>query len=321
MQCVGWIRVAAILAMSFAAHCATAATTSLRIGYQKSSVTLALARHNGDIEKFFPGVNVKWAEFPSGPPLLEALGAGRLDLGMTGDAPPVFAQANASPIVYIGVEPPKPESSGILVRADGNVAGLSTLKGKRVAFQVGSSAHFLVLSALASANLKYSDITPVQLSPADARAAFSRGDVDAWAIWDPYFASAERSVPNRVLTTGKGLSDNNSFYLASRAFATTEPTAVDTFLAALNAARQFRNDHAEETVHIVSTSTGLDDATSAIFVARNPKGPVTPLTPEVVAGQQRVADAFFAAGLIPRAVHVDDIVWPKTAATKTSPKD
>lgn len=312
----GWIRSALAIAALLFTHWATAAPAELRIGYQKSSVTLALARHNNDIERSFSGTKITWAEFPSGPPLLEALGAGRLDVGMTGDAPPVFAQANASPIVYIGVEPPKPESSGILVQPDGGIVDLRGLKGKRVAFQVGSSAHFLVLNALASAHLQYSDIKPVQLSPADARAAFSRGDVDAWAIWDPYFASAERSVPNRVLTTGQGLSDNNSFYLASRAFATADPTSVDTFLAALNVARQFRNDHADETVRIVAASTGLDDATSTVFVARNPKGSVTPLSSAVIAGQQRVADAFFAAGLIPRAVRVEDIVWPNTAAAK-----
>jgi len=47
------------------------------------------------------------------------------------------------------------------------------------------------VKALEKAGVKYSEIEPVFLAPADARAAFERGAVDAWVIWDPFQAAAE----------------------------------------------------------------------------------------------------------------------------------
>src|SRR5437667_6407 len=83
----------------------------------------------------------------------------------------------------------------------------------RIGFQKGSSAHYLVLRALEKAALRWADITPLYLAPSDARAAFEKGALDAWGIWDPYYAAAEIDGHARVLTTGQGLSSNNSFYL------------------------------------------------------------------------------------------------------------
>ncbi|MDO1747294.1 sulfonate ABC transporter substrate-binding protein, partial [Escherichia coli] len=86
------------------------------------------------------------------------------------------------------------------------------------ALQKGSSSHYLLVQAVRKAGLKWSDITPIWLTPADARAAFQKGAVDAWAIWDPYYASAQLEDQARVLASGKGLSPNYTFYLAAPNF-------------------------------------------------------------------------------------------------------
>ena len=156
-------------------------------------------------------------EFPAGPQILEALAVGGLDFGFTGDTPPVFAQAAGKDIWYAGLEPPKPASSAILVPADSPIRTLADLKGRRIGFQKGSSAHFLVVRGVEKGGLQWSDITPVYLTPSDGRAAFERGALDAWGIWDPYYAAAEIDGRARVLSTGVGLTSNNSYYLASRA--------------------------------------------------------------------------------------------------------
>ncbi|WP_163491304.1 ABC transporter substrate-binding protein, partial [Escherichia coli] len=88
----------------------------------------------------------------------------------------------------IGAEPPKPKAEVILVAQGSPIHNVAELKGKKVAFQKGSSSHNLLLRALQLAGLKFSDIQPVYLAPADARAAFQQGNVDAWAIWDPYYS-------------------------------------------------------------------------------------------------------------------------------------
>jgi sulfonate transport system substrate-binding protein len=280
----------------------------LRIGYQKSSVNLVVARQRGLIEARLPGAALSWVEFPAGPQILEALAAGSLDLGFTGDTPPVFAQAAGRDIRYLGLEPPKPASSAILVPPDSALRGLADLKGRRVAFQKGSSAHYLVLRAVQKAGLAWPDIEPVYLAPSDARAAFERGAVDAWGIWDPYYAAAEVGSRARVLATGVGLTSNNSFYLGSPALA-QRPAAVRALFAALSEADAWTHAHVPETAKLFAEATGVPLAGAIRFLGRRRSGPVAALSAADVADQQRVADAFAGLGLVPRAPRVADIVW------------
>ena len=209
-----------------AAAKAEKAPEQLRIGYQKAAVNLVVLKQKGVLEKRFPNTRIGWVEFPAGPQLLEALSVGSLEFGLTGDSPPVFAQAAGKDLLYVGVEPPKPDSSAILVLGDSPIRSLAELKGKKIALQKGSSSHYLLVRAVDKAGLKWSDIQPIYLAPADARAAFERKSVDAWAIWDPFYAAIELAIKPRVLATGRELSSNNSFYLASRPFTTQHDTAA-----------------------------------------------------------------------------------------------
>lgn len=163
---------------------------ALRIGYQKGSVSMVLAKSHHLLEQRYPNTKITWVEFPAGPQLLEALNVGSIDLGSTGDIPPIFAQAAGADLVYIGSEPPKPKAEVLLVAENSPIKSVADLKGHKVAFQKGSSSHNLLLRALQKAGLKFTDIQPVYLTPADARAAFTQGNVDAWAIWDPYYSAA-----------------------------------------------------------------------------------------------------------------------------------
>ena len=281
----------------------------LRIGYQKAAVNLVVLKQKGVLEKRFPNTRIGWVEFPAGPQLLEALSVGSLEFGLTGDSPPVFAQAAGKDLLYVGVEPPKPDSSAILVLGDSPIRSLVELKGKKIALQKGSSSHYLLVRAVDKAGLKWNDIQPIYLAPADARAAFERKSVDAWAIWDPFYAAIELAIKPRVLVTGRDLSSNNSFYLASRPFATQYAPALAALLEELTRADALVQGHRAEAIKLVSDFSGLDAGVVSLFMQRRPASPVGPLNAASIADQQRVADAFLRLGLIPRAVKVADIVW------------
>ena len=148
--------------------------------------------------------------------MLEALNVGSIDLGSTGDIPPIFAQAAGADLLYVGVEPPKPKAEVILVPENSPIKTVADLKGHKVAFQKGSSSHNLLLRSLQKAGLQFTDIQPAYLTPADARAAFQQGNVDAWAIWDPYYSAALLQGGVRVLGDGTNLNQTGSFYLAAR---------------------------------------------------------------------------------------------------------
>jgi sulfonate transport system substrate-binding protein len=287
---------------------ARAAGAELRIGYQKSSVNLMVTRERRLLESRLPGTTLKWVEFPAGPQILEALSVGSLDFGFTGDTPPVFAQAAGKDIWYLGIEPPKPASSAILVPSNSAIRTLADLKGKRIAFQKGSSAHYLVVRALDKAGLQWPDITPLYLTPSDARAAFEKGALDAWGIWDPYYAAAEIDGRARVLSTGQGLSSNNSFYLGSKAL-TQQPAVLKALFAALTEADAWTKANLPQAAKFLSEATGVPLAGTIRFLDRRTAGPVTMLKATDIADQQRVADAFSRIGLIPKPLRVADAVW------------
>ena len=291
------------------ARAAAAAPSQVRIGFQKSAVNLVVLKQQGALEKRFADSKVQWVEFPAGPQLLEALSVGGLEFGLTGDSPPVFAQAAGRELLYVGAEPPKPLSSAVLVPAASPLRTLADLRGKRIALQKGSSSHYLLLRAVARAGLQWSDIAPMYLPPSDARAAFEKGAVDAWVVWDPYYAATELDIKPRVLATGAGLSSNNSFYLASKPFVERHAGAVQALLDELTRADAYVQSNRKEAAQLIADFSGLSLATVHLFISRRPPSPVAPLSPALVADQQRVADAFEQQGLIPRRIKVADIVW------------
>ena len=290
-----------------AATADTAAPQALRIGYQKGSIALVLAKEHHLLEERFPDTHVQWLEFPAGPQMLEALNIGSLDVASTGDIPPLFAQAAGADLVYIGAEPAKPAAETLLVPTDSPIHSVAELKGHKVALQKGSSSHNLVLRALAKAGLAFTDITPVYLSPADAHAAFDQGSVDAWAIWDPYASLALAEGKARLLANGEGLGLNGPLYTARRAYAEASPAFITALLGSLTDAEALTRTQREESLDILTRSMGLDRDVVAHYIDNRPPSPVGPVTPAVVATQQQTADLFFAAHLLPRKLNVEQV--------------
>ncbi|MDD5034272.1 MAG: sulfonate ABC transporter substrate-binding protein [Methylococcaceae bacterium] len=278
----------------------------LRVGYQKSG-TLIFLKSRGDLEKRLEplGVKVQWAEFPFGPPMLEALNAGSLDFATTGETPPVFAQAaKGSQLVYVGQEPPSPESEAIVVPADSKIATLAELKGRKVAVAKGSNAHFLLIAALAKAGLSLKDIQPVYLPPAEARAAFERGAVEAWAIWDFYRAAAQVKLKARLLTDGQGLVSNFENYSSRRPFAERYPQLLTIVLEEIAKVDAWAGTHPETAAAILSKQIGLETEILLPAIQRRRYG-ASPITPQFLASQQKIADTLHSIGLIPQAVKVE----------------
>ena len=286
------------------------AKAEVRIGYQKYG-TLTLLKGRGTLEKRLAeqGVGVKWTEFPAGPVLLEGLNVGSIDFGTVGEAPPIFAQAAGANLVYVGNEPASPASEAIVVPKGSGLRTLADLKGKKIALNKGSNVHYLLLKALEKAGVAYADIQPVFLPPADARAAFERGSVDAWAIWDPFLAAAEKQLGARVLADGKGLVANYQFYLASRTYAEKNPEILRIVLDEVAKVDDWGRNNPDEVATILSAQTGLGKDVVALAASRYAYG-VKPVSVDVIASQQRVADAFSGLKLIPKPIVVKDALLP-----------
>lgn len=280
----------------------------IRIGFQKYG-NLILLKGKGWLEKKLQplGYGVEWKEFPSGPPLLEALNVGSIDFGHAGETPPIFAQAAGAPFVYVAHEPPAPEGEAILVPRDSPIKTVAELKGKKVALNKGSNVHYLLVRALEKAGLKYTDIETVFLAPADARAAFERGSVDAWVIWDPFQAAAEVATNARTLTNGSNLAPNHQFYLATRKFSDGNPQVIDAVIASIAELDDWAKTRVTDVAAELSPGIGIPAPILEIALKRQSYG-VKPLDESVVAEQQRIADTFFYLGLIPKSIAVATVV-------------
>jgi sulfonate transport system substrate-binding protein len=287
-----------------------ASGATVRIGYQKASTVLYALKAKGELEKAFAasGSSVTWSEFPAGPPLLEALNAGSIDFGYTGESPPIFAQAGEIPLVYVAYDPWSPKAEAILVPKDSPIKSVAELKGKKVAFAKGSNANYLLVKALEKAGVQYSDIQRVTLTPADARAVFEGKKVDAWAIWDPYLAAAEAATGARTLVDATGLAPNRGYYLAAKSFVDTKPDALKIVLDQVKQVSDWAKNNPSEVAKFLSPALGIDAPVLEIAEKRR-EYDVLPLTDEVISKQQEVADTFYKIKLIPKEIKVKEIVW------------
>jgi len=279
----------------------------VRLGYTKAGPMIGL-RARGRLELMLAakGIGTSWSEFPAGPDLLEAMGAGALDFGMTGNTPPIFAAANGLPIRYVGYEPAAPMLEALLVGARSAVSDLASLKGGKVAVTRGSNAHYLLLSLLRRHQLSPEQIDIAYLQPADAGAALANGSIDAWAIWDPLMSSAIAAGHARILADARGASNNHYFYIARTDFAAEKPL-VALILDELHLTGQWINDHPIEAASVLEANTGLAAAVwrEALSHARFGAKAIDAVP---IVEQQRIADTFLAAGLLKRPVTVSDAV-------------
>jgi sulfonate transport system substrate-binding protein len=285
---------------------------TIRIGYQKYG-TLTLLKGRGTLEQRLAAqkIAVKWTEFPAGPVLLEGLNVGSIDFGTVGEAPPIFAQAAGARLVYVGHEPASPGSEAIVVPKGSPLRSLADLRGKKIVLNKGSNVHFLLVRALEKAGIAWGDIQPIYLPPAEARAAFERGSVDAWVIWDPFLAAAEQQLGARVLADGSGLVSNHQFYLAARSFVEQQPALTRILLEEIAKVDEWGRANPVEVAQILAVQTGLPRNVVELAGRRYSYG-VKKISPEVVREQQRIADAFHNLKLIPKPITIAEALPPAT---------
>ena len=297
------LTLAPVLALA-PAH-AQKAPDTVRIGYQKSSTLITVLKSNGTLEQRLGalGVKVSWHEFASGLPLLEALNVGAIDVSAdVADTVPVFALAAGAQLTYIAQEAPSPSAQAIVVKAGSNIKTLADLRGKRIGFAKAAGAHYLLIAALEKAGLSLKDIQLSYLAPADGRAAFEREAIDAWVIWDPFLAAVQRQSQVRILSDGRGLADYQRYYLASTPFAKARPDVVKLIVDSLLETGKWVKQAPQDAARLLAPVWGLDVATIEQANARR-SYEVRAVLPQRLAEQQKIADAFFAEGLLPKKVN------------------
>ena len=294
---------AALALPSLGSFAQTGAGRSLHIGNQKG--VLSLLKGRGTLEKRLAplGVSVKWTEFTAGPVQLEALNGGSIDFGDVGEAPPIFAQAAGAPLAYVAATVPRPASEAVLVPKGSAIKTVADLKGKKVALNKGSNVHYFIVKLAEKHGLPYRDLNLVYLPPSDARAAFEKGSIDAWVIWDPFLASAETTLGARVLADATGVVGNRAYYFSSLDYVSKHPDVLAIVTEEINRIDQWASANKGDYATELSGLWGIPKPVVDVSVGRAKYG-TAPITRAILGEQQKIADTFFDLKLIPKKINV-----------------
>lgn len=249
--------------------------------------------------------DITWSTFTSGPPQIEALNAGRIDFAITGNTPPIVGGLTDTKVISAYSNEAKGDA--ILIPQGSDIKSVADLKGKSVAVARGSSAHGHLILQLEKAGVDPGDLDINFLQPSDSKSAFESGQVDAWAVWDPYTAIAEvgGAVP---LITAEGVSNGYGFGVASDKALADDPRAeaIDDLLGRIDRAYQWTKDNPEEWAKIFAEETGTEKAAAEIN-ARSTRLPIA-LDQTVIDSQNDLIGAFERAGVLPESFDFTDQV-------------
>jgi sulfonate transport system substrate-binding protein len=280
---------------------------TLNVGDQKGTGAEAVLSAAGLLNSL--PFKVNWSDFTSGPPMLQAMASGSVDIGGVGDAPPVFAASGGEAVEIVGARQTNGDQDALVVPKGSPITSISQLKGKKIAYASGSSGNYNLLTVLNKASLTTKDVNLVNLQPADALAAFTSGSVEAWDVWPPYVQQVVAQNGAKVIATGSAYGNPYSFEVASKS-AVADPekaAAIKAYLTILNKGYVWTATHPAQWAAAWAKATGLPLSVMQTAAKIDGTTPVA-ITDDTTAAENKLVEQFFAAGLIPSKVDMKDYI-------------
>lgn len=281
---------------------------TLRVGDQAGTGAQAVLSAAGLINKL--PFKVHWSDFASGPPMLQAMSSGSVDVGDVGNAPPVFVASGGGKIAIVDAQRNSPGFSALLVPKGSPVTSVSQLKGKSIGVPQGSSSDYHLLVALKKAGVGVHDVNLEYLQPPEALAAIGSGKVAAVDLWQPFVQQAVAQHGAKILLNAAGYAGNYSYTVASRAALAdaSKRAAIQDYLKLLNQAYRWAGTHPAAWAQVWAKATGLPTSIM-VTAAKNAVYTPVPVTSTVTAAEQNVTDTFYSAGLIPTKVNFSNYIY------------
>jgi sulfonate transport system substrate-binding protein len=288
----------------------------LRIGYPEGMTILETLRQQGYLENRLGslGLQIRWTAYPSASTLLAALSDGTIDFCGGGGTPSLFAQAAGQLFVRVAREKyPDIQGQTILVPEDSPIRNLRDLRGRRIAFDEGSSAHYLLVRALQIVGIGYDEIVPVLRPQREALELFRRGEVEAWVVWMPYAPTpARRSYPGRSIADLTSILGEEAgrelptIYYAVPELVRDSPRILKALLEEVNEAGFWRNKTRLDEAHALARSGEVDPSTLELLKQRVLERAIVPLDDPTLGALQRQANLLKERGLIAERVNPRD---------------
>lgn len=293
------------------------AATQVRFGYQRSSTLLTLLKANQTLDAPFAakGFSISWHLFDN---VIDPMNSSVIDIDPdVADAVPIFTQSAGAPLTFYARELGSPSAEAVVVRDSAAIRSVQDLQGKTVAVSRGSGSHFILAAALQRVGLSFNDIVPAYLTPSDASAAFESGRVDAWSIWDPFLALVQSKVATRTICDATGLSSYHRYYTATNAFCAAHPDLMEILYRALADTGAWVKQHPHDAAKKLAPIWG--NMPTAVIETANSRRTyqVEPVDKSQLGDQQKIADTFYDAHLIPKRIDATDLrIW-RPAGSRT----
>ncbi|MFD0589838.1 aliphatic sulfonate ABC transporter substrate-binding protein [Paenibacillus sp. GCM10027627] len=251
--------------------------------------------------------NVEWSEFPSGPPLLESLAAGRVDISLLGDGAALQGQSAGLPFVNIGLISKGVNLNSILLPIDSSIQSVADLKGKQIAVAKGTTSHVYLIKLLEKNELAESDVAIVNLQYTDGLPAFLSGQVDGWVTVDPFITQLTLENKAVVLSDGEANILAPVTLIAHSTFAEKHPELVTAFLDVYKKALAWQAEHLDESAALLAESKKIPvPIMKTVLSEQHPE--LSPISEAEISTQQASADILVKTGFLKKEIAYADYV-------------
>jgi ABC-type nitrate/sulfonate/bicarbonate transport system substrate-binding protein len=159
-------------------------------------------------------------------------------------------------VAIVGESVQLPHFFGLVAR---NVDSIEALKGKKIGVDSNSSSQSFWLALVKTLKLNPADYTIVQVEPPEMVAALERGDIDAFAAWEPWITRALQGVPNtKNLHDNAGIIVPRDYVWMNRGWIEKNKAAADAFMKSMVEATAYLQSHPHEAATQISGVLKLD---------------------------------------------------------------
>ena len=198
----------------------------------------------------------------------------------------------------------------VLARGVENMDGL---RGKRVGVARGTGSETFWLSVVSRLNLNPADYTIVNVEAPEMVAALERGNIDAFAVWEPWPTRAMRAIPGtRILLSNDAIQIVRNFVYMNKAWAEANAEATSRLMRSMVEAQQFIAAQPAEAAGHVARFLRQDRAFIAELMTKVEFK--MNLTADSVANIQLAIDQLRGMNRLAREVTPAQVIWREPLA-------
>ncbi|MCO2963704.1 nitrate ABC transporter substrate-binding protein [Pseudomonas aeruginosa] len=275
----------ASLALALTSLGAQAETIRVAIGTQDTTINCAagglLIRELGLLEKYLPrdgrykdaDYRVEWKNFTSGAPLTNEMVAGKLDFGAMADFPGTFngvafaAAGKRSLFISVLSGSTRGSGNGIVVPSGSPVQSLAELKGQTISVPFASTAHGMLLRAVAAQGWDpQRDVTIIAQPPEIAGSALQANKIAAHADFVPFAELfPNRGFARKIYDGSQANAPTFHGALVDAAYAERYPEVVVAYLRASIEANRLLAAEPEKYSELIEKVTGIEAEVNYLF--------------------------------------------------------